>query len=71
MDWIFRKKDYLKGDLVATSSECKVVDFGSVGPFQEGRTWRGEFRSWRGLEGWTVVGFLFAVDGDCGWHARL
>ena len=70
--WIgFLEKDYLRGNLVATSSECKVVDFGSVGPFQEGGTWRGELRSWRGLEDWTVVGFLFAVDGDCGRHTRL
>ena len=72
VQWIgFLEKEYFKGNLVATSSECKVVDFGSVGPLQEGGTWRGELRSWRGLEGWTVVGFLFAVDGDGGWHARL
>ena len=70
--WIgFLEKGYLEGNLVATSSECKVVDSGSVGTLQGGGTWRGELRSWRGLEGWTVVSFLFAVDGDCGRHAGL
>ena len=66
------KRDKLKKyHLVSTSCECKVVDFGSVGPFQEGGGWGSNFRRGRGLKGGTGVSLLLPVDGDRGRHARL
>ena len=60
-----------KNYLVSTSCECKVVDFGSVGPFQEGGGWGSNFRRGRGLKGRTVVSLLLPVHGDRGGHAGL
>ena len=61
----------VKNYLVSTSCECKIVDFGSVGPFQEGGGWGSNFRRWGRLKGRTVVSLLLPVDGDRGRHARL